>query len=52
MLTLDADERIVDGECGCAGFRYNQLRGGPCRHLLAARRVAHSYRHGSEWTRG
>jgi hypothetical protein len=42
MLTLDADERIVDGECGCAWFRYNQLRGGPCRHLLAARRVAHS----------
>jgi hypothetical protein len=42
MLTLDNDGRIVDGECGCAWFRYNQLRGGPCRHLLAARKVAHS----------
>lgn len=36
-LTLDVDGRILDGDCGCTWFRYNHLRGGPCRHLLALR---------------
>jgi hypothetical protein len=34
-LTVDTDGRIVDGDCECTWFRYNHLRGGPCKHLLA-----------------
>ncbi|MCS7263308.1 MAG: SWIM zinc finger domain-containing protein [Armatimonadetes bacterium] len=36
-LTLDEDGSIVDGECECQWFRYNHLRSGPCKHLLALR---------------
>ena len=39
-LTLDDQGRIVDGDCGCTWFRYNHLRGGPCKHLLALRLAA------------
>jgi hypothetical protein len=39
-LTLDAEGGIVDGECECTWFRFNHLRGGPCKHLLALRLVA------------
>jgi hypothetical protein len=33
-ITLDADGRLVDGDCDCTWFRYNHLRGGPCKHLI------------------
>ena len=36
-LTLDADDRIVAGKCGCSYFYTGGLRKGPCRHLQALR---------------
>jgi len=36
-LTLDADDRIVGGKCGCSHFYTGGLRKGPCRHLQAIR---------------
>ncbi|MCE9566956.1 MAG: hypothetical protein K8U57_33560 [Planctomycetes bacterium] len=36
-LTLDADDRIVAGKCGCSYFYTGGLRKGPCRHLQAIR---------------
>lgn len=39
-VLIDADERIVRGQCNCSHhFRY-KLRSGPCRHMQALRRVA------------
>jgi hypothetical protein len=39
-LTLDADDRIVAGTCGCSYFYTGGLRKGPCRHLQALRNKA------------
>ena len=39
-LTLDADNRIVAGKCGCSYFYTGALRKGPCRHLQAIRNKA------------
>jgi hypothetical protein len=39
-LTLDADDRIVAGKCGCSYFYTGGLRKGPCRHLQALRNKA------------
>jgi hypothetical protein len=36
-LRLDADQRIVDGNCECNHFSQNRLRHGPCAHMLALR---------------
>ncbi len=36
-LILDADGRIVRAECSCNFFQQNQLRKGPCEHMLALR---------------
>jgi hypothetical protein len=36
-LSLDADDRIVAGKCGCSFFFTGGLRKGPCRHLQAIR---------------
>ncbi len=36
-LTLDGDERIVLAECSCYWHGQNQLRKGPCEHILALR---------------
>jgi len=36
-LTLDRDDRIVGGKCGCSYFYTGGLRKGPCRHLQAIR---------------
>ncbi|HVF09240.1 MAG TPA: SWIM zinc finger family protein [Abditibacteriaceae bacterium] len=33
-ITLDAEGRMVDGDCGCTWFQYNHLRAGPCKHLI------------------
>jgi predicted nucleic acid-binding Zn finger protein len=35
--TLDADRRLVPGQCTCSWFFQNKLRKGPCAHLLAIR---------------
>jgi hypothetical protein len=39
-VTLDADDRIVAGKCGCPYFYTGGLRKGPCRHLQALRNKA------------
>jgi hypothetical protein len=39
-LTLDPDDRIVAGKCGCSYFYTGGLRKGPCRHLQALRNKA------------
>lgn len=36
-LVLDADRRLVEGECSCDYFVRNRLYRGPCNHLLALR---------------
>ncbi len=36
-ITLDSDDRIVAGKCGCSYFFTGGLRKGPCRHLQAIR---------------
>ncbi len=36
-VTLDGDGKIVDGDCECAWFNHNALRGGPCKHILGVR---------------
>ena len=39
-VTLDPDDRIVAGKCGCSYFFTGGLRKGPCRHLQALRNKA------------
>ncbi len=39
-VSLDADDRIVAGKCGCSYFYTGGLRKGPCRHLQALRNKA------------
>jgi hypothetical protein len=39
-VLLDADGRIVRGQCTCSHHFKGGLRKGPCRHLQALRRVA------------
>lgn len=36
-LRLDADLRLVEGQCGCHHFISHHLRQGPCEHMLAIR---------------
>ena len=36
-LTVDADERIIQAECGCNWHQQNKLYKGPCEHILALR---------------
>lgn len=36
-VTLDSEGKIVDGDCECAWFSHNALRGGPCKHILGLR---------------
>ena len=51
-VTLDGEGRIVDGDCGCAWFTHNALRGGPCKHILALREtVAGGVEAEEEWWR-
>jgi hypothetical protein len=40
QVSLDADDRIVGGKCGCSYFYTGGLRKGPCRHLQALRNRA------------
>ena len=39
-VTLNPDQRITAGECGCSFHFRNKLRRGPCEHILALR-LAH-----------
>jgi predicted nucleic acid-binding Zn finger protein len=41
-VTLNTDGRIVDGDCDCAWYKYNGLRGGPCKHILGLREAVTS----------
>jgi hypothetical protein len=36
-LRLDPDERLTEAGCNCNFFQQNQLRKGPCEHILAVR---------------
>ncbi len=36
-VTMEGDGKIVDGDCECAWFEHNALRGGPCKHIMALR---------------
>jgi hypothetical protein len=44
-LRLDRDERVLDAGCTCNFFQQNQLRKGPCEHILGLRlQFARQYR--------
>lgn len=34
---IDSDERLIKGSCQCNFYRSNELKKGPCEHILAAR---------------
>jgi hypothetical protein len=36
-LIIDADERMIRGECACNFYQQNKLYKGPCEHMLALR---------------
>lgn len=36
-VVIDEDERIQSGKCSCHFYKQNQLRKGPCEHILAVR---------------
>ena len=35
LLETDLDNKVKNAQCDCAHFRYNKLRLGPCRHIVA-----------------
>jgi hypothetical protein len=35
LVRFDSDGRATFGECTCNYFRYNKLKKGPCRHMVA-----------------
>jgi hypothetical protein len=35
LIRFDSDGRATYGECSCNFFRYNKLKKGPCRHIIA-----------------
>ena len=37
---LDADDKVVRGQCNCSHYFQFKLRQGPCRHMQALRRAA------------
>lgn len=41
-ISIDADQRLTDAICQCHFFQQNQLRKGPCEHMLALRKMAAS----------
>ena len=42
LAVLDTDNRLIEGQCDCNFFRSNQLRKGPCEHILATRMALHA----------
>jgi hypothetical protein len=43
-LKVDPDERLIEAGCTCNFFQQNQLRKGPCEHILALR-LQHARQH-------
>ena len=39
-LYIDADDRLVKANCTCSFFKHNNLRLGPCEHIIATRMAA------------
>ena len=39
LISLDHDGRIIEASCTCAFFQKQQLKQGPCEHILALRLV-------------
>jgi hypothetical protein len=39
MIVLDNDERLVEASCNCYFYGHNKLMRGPCKHMLALRRL-------------
>lgn len=40
---IDKDQRLIEGSCECSFFNANQLKLGPCEHILASRmKLQHS----------
>ena len=37
VAVIDADQRLIQGECQCRFFKKNKLYKGPCEHILASR---------------
>ncbi len=37
---LDADGKVIRGQCNCSHYFRFKLRSGPCRHMQALRRAA------------
>jgi hypothetical protein len=37
LAVLDKDNRLIEGYCECSFYKSNQLRKGPCEHILATR---------------
>ncbi|CAD0006001.1 hypothetical protein [Flavobacterium chungangense] len=37
LAVLDKDNRLIEGSCECSFYKSNQLRKGPCEHILATR---------------
>jgi predicted nucleic acid-binding Zn finger protein/predicted Holliday junction resolvase-like endonuclease len=42
LVVLDKDNRLVEGNCECSFYKSNQLRKGPCEHILATRMALHA----------
>ncbi len=41
-VTVNDEERLVDGKCECRFFYQNKLLKGPCEHMMALRKIATS----------
>jgi hypothetical protein len=41
LAVLDKDNRLIEGNCECSFYKSNQLRKGPCEHILATRMALH-----------
>ncbi|PIF30640.1 hypothetical protein CLU81_1080 [Flavobacterium sp. 9] len=42
LAVIDKDNRLIEGNCECSFFKSNQLRKGPCEHILATRMALHT----------
>jgi hypothetical protein len=43
-ITIDADQRLIQGACTCHFYIHNKLYKGPCEHMLALRMQHHADR--------
>ena len=42
ILTVNEDDRLVDGRCTCHFYSHNKMMRGPCEHMLGLRRIFHA----------